>query len=556
MGTPIEHGSPQTVFHRGKPGGACPNSSTLPRIRDGEKSSNPGVGSFTLVPTGNVQGVCHVVAKANETLLLSVALLLANAFAYPAELPSTATADDDSPLRTWSDSTGSYQTEAAMVEYADGKVHLRQRDGQVIAVSVSKLSRADQRYIRQELARRKTMEKGPQSATSAATAPGDEWPGWRGRERDGKSPDRGLLKQWPAGGPELVWQVDSIGNGFSSVAVSGGLVYITGDLDGRLILFALDLDGRPQWKTDVDAAWTKSHPGARSTPMIDEGNLYLVSGPGQVGCWDARSGRPKWGRQLREFGGSTPGWGYAESVLIYDNLAIVTPGGENCIVALDKTTGGPVWASQGFKAGAQYSSCYAFTCEGVPMIVNGTQEGIVCVDPKSGRVLWSNPFSARNTANCPTPVFSDGYVFWANGYGKGGICMKVTVNRGRVSAEEAWTTKDMVCHHGGYIVHDGYLYGNNGSGWVCLDLETGEKKWQEKGVGKGSVCYADGMLYLFGESGGKVGLATCSPDGLPMKGSFSVQGEGPSWAHPVVIGGRLYLRYDTHLYCYDVRSKG
>ncbi|HUT94450.1 MAG TPA: PQQ-binding-like beta-propeller repeat protein [Thermoguttaceae bacterium] len=497
-----------------------------------------------------------MVAKANQTLLLSVALLLANAFAYPAELPLTATAEDDSPLRAWSDSTGSYQTEAAMVEYADGKVHLRQRDGRIIAVSVSKLSRADQRYIRQELARRKTMEKGPQSATSAATAPGDEWPGWRGRERDGKSPDQGLLKQWPAGGPGLVWQVDSIGNGFSSVAVSGGLVYITGDLDGRLILFAFDLDGRPQWKTDVDAAWTKNHPGARSAPMIDGGNLYLVSGPGLVGCYDARSGRLKWARQLSEFGGSTPNWGYAESVLIYDNLAIVTPGGENCIVALDKTSGKPVWASQGFKAGAQYSSCYAFTCEGVPMIVNGTQEGIVCVDPKSGRPLWSNPFSARNTANCPTPVFSDGYVFWANGYGKGGICMKVAVNRGRVSAEEAWTTKDMVCHHGGYIVHEGHIYGNHNNGWVCLDLRTGAKKWEERAVGKGSVCYADGMLYLFGEKGGQVGLATCSPDGLAMKGSFSVQGEGPSWAHPVVIGGRLYVRYDTHLYCYDVRSKG
>jgi len=254
-------------------------------------------------------------------------------------------------------------------------------------------------------------------------------------------------------------------------------------------------------------------------------------------------------------GGRPGGWGYAESILIVNDWAIVKPGGEKCIVALDKTTGKTIWISGGFKAGAQYSSCYTFTYQGVPMIVNGTQGGIVCVDPKDGRVLWSNPFSARNTANCPTPAFSDGYVFWANGYRKGGICFKLTINRGQVTAEEAWRTGDMDCHHGGYVLHEGYIYGNHSSGWVCLDLKTGEKMWQERGVRKGSVCFADGMLYLFGERGGAAGLATCSPQGLEMKGTFSVQGDGPSWAYPVVTAGRLYLRYDNNLYCFDVKAK-
>ncbi|MCK4564686.1 MAG: PQQ-like beta-propeller repeat protein [Verrucomicrobia bacterium] len=382
------------------------------------------------------------------------------------------------------------------------------------------------------------------------------WPGWRGSLRDGKSPDTNLLKQWPAEGPERLWKADGIGNGFSNVAVAGGMIYTTGDIDDRLILFAFDLDGKQKWKIDVDAAWIRSHSGSRSTPMIDGGKLYLISGNGLVGCYDAKTGTRIWDRTMREFGGKTPGWGYAESVLIYQNLAIVTPGGEKCIVALDKTTGETVWTSQGFKAGAQYSSCHVFTYQGMPMIVNGTQQGIVCVDPKDGRVLWSNPFSARNTANCPTPVFSDGYVFWANGYGKGGICFKLTVTGGQVGAEEVWWTKDMNCHHGGYIVHNGYIYGNNGGGWTCLDLKSGRKMWKERGVRKGSVCFADGMLYLFGERGGTAGLATCSPDGMEMRGSFDVQGSGSSWAHPVVIGGRLYLRYDTNLYCYDVRIQG
>ena len=146
------------------------------------------------------------------------------------------------------------------------------------------------------------------------------------------------------------------------------------------------------------------------------------------------------------------------------------------------------------------------------------------------------------------------YVFWANGYGKGGICLKLTVRGENVTAEEAWKTSDMVCHHGGYIIQDGYIYGNGGNGWSCIDVKTGETKWRERGVGKGSCCWADDMLYLFSEKDGHAGLATCSPDGLEMRGPFSVEGEGYSWAYPVVIGGRLYLRYDTHLYCFDVRA--
>jgi outer membrane protein assembly factor BamB len=486
---------------------------------------------------------------------LTFALLLVGVCINWAQQGS-ATGEGEAPqYRTWTDTTGRYQVEAAMVRFERGKAYLLKRDGQTVALSPSKLSKSDQAYIRKELARRRAMESDRRPSPRDTTGVAADWPGWRGPLRDGKSPDKGLLKQWPAGGPDLLWKLNDIGKGFSTVAVTGGTVYTTGDVGGRLVVFALDLDGKPRWKVDHDVAWTKSHAGSRSTPTIDGGKLYVVSGNGLVGCYDASSGRPNWGKSLREFGGGVPTWGYAESVLIHEDLAIVTPGGGNCIVALNKSNGQPVWTSQGYQAGAQYGSCYAFTHQGVPMIVTGTSDGIVCVDAGNGRILWSNPFSARNTANCPTPVYSDGYVFWANGYGKGGICLKLAGGRGRVSASPAWTTRDMVCHHGGYIVEDGYIYGNHGSGWVCLDLKTGRKMWEERAVGKGSICFADGMLYLFGESGGKAGLATCSPDGMEMRGTFSVEGSGPSWAHPVVIGGRLYLRYDSNLYCYNVRAE-
>jgi outer membrane protein assembly factor BamB len=189
------------------------------------------------------------------------------------------------------------------------------------------------------------------------------------------------------------------------------------------------------------------------------------------------------------------------------------------------------------------------------MMATGTRAGIVCLSLKTGRVLWSNDFSTKNTANCPDPVYSDGLVFWANGYRKGGICLKLTVTDGKVSAEEAWRTEEMVCHHGGYIVHNGYIYGNHNAGWSCLDMKTGECMWNERAVGKGSLCFADGMLYLFSERGGKAALATCSPEGLTIKGNVTVEGSGTSWAHPVVAGGRLYLRYADNLYCFDVKAE-
>jgi outer membrane protein assembly factor BamB len=281
----------------------------------------------------------------------------------------------------------------------------------------------------------------------------------------------------------------------------------------------------------------------------------MESGNGVVGCYDAKTGKPLWRRTMSEFGGKVPGWGYAESVLILGNLAIVTPGGANCIVALDKNTGKPVWHSTGFSAGAQYGGCLPFTYENVPLLAAGTGGGIFCVDARNGALVWSNDFSAKNTANCPTPAYADGYVFWANGYGKGGICMKLGASGGRVTAQVAYKTSDMVCHHGGYIIDNGYVYGNNEGGWSCLDLKTGQRKWHDKGVGKGSALWADGMLYLFGEKGGEAALATCSPQGMQIKGRVTVQGSGTSWAHPVVIGGRLYLRYDTNLYCFDVKAK-
>ncbi|MBL7214630.1 MAG: PQQ-like beta-propeller repeat protein [Phycisphaerae bacterium] len=389
----------------------------------------------------------------------------------------------------------------------------------------------------------------------SAFAENHPWPCWRGPNHDGKSPATGLLKKWPEGGPELLWKADVLGKGFSTISASDSLIYTTGDINDELILFAIDMEGNIKWKVPVDKAWNKSHPGSRSTPTIDGNRVYLLSGNGIIACFDALSGEKIWSKDLKSLGGKSGGWGYSESVLLYQDLAIAKAGGENCIIAFKKDSGDIVWKSSGFKADPEYSSCVPFTYQDIPMIATGTKAGIVCVSAKSGKLLWSNDWCAGNTANCPDPVYNDGYIFWANGYGKGGICLKLSVSEGIVSAQEVWTTKDMICHHGGYIIHDGYIYGNHNNGWSCLELKTGKVMWHEKAVGKGSLCFADGMLYLFGEEDGKVALTNCTPDGMEIKGTFQVQGIGTSWAHPVVIGGRLYLRYANNLYCYDISAK-
>ena len=383
------------------------------------------------------------------------------------------------------------------------------------------------------------------------------WPAWRGVNRDGRSSDRGLLKAWPKGGPKLLWKVKGIGEGFSSVSIADGAIYTTGQkTDNVLFMTAITLKGKVKWTVKIGPGFTRNRSGSRSTPTWDSGKLYLESGEGLVGCWDAKSGKKLWIRQLSEFEGQAGPWGYAESVLIVGDKAIVTPGGETTgLAALDKNTGKTIWKSKPFDA-ANYTSPLYVEFRNIPMVVVGTAGGLLAVNAKTGKTFWTNQFSYGNTANVTTPVCSKGLLFWSNGYGAGGICLKLKAARGRIVATEAWTTDKMSSHTGGYVVVDGHVYGYDDSGgWTCLELATGKKKWANDDFGKGSLCYADGMLYLYTEDEGKVALAEASPKGLKITGRFSVDGFGHSWAHPVVTGGKLALRYGDNLYLYDVKAR-
>lgn len=350
----------------------------------------------------------------------------------------------------------------------------------------------------------------------------------------------------------MLWKAEDIGYGWSTVTVGDGGLFITGDQDDQLLITALNRDGAQRWQVSADQAWTKNYPGSRATVTVDEDRIYLLSAHGVVSCRSAETGDVIWDRQLTEFGGEIPNWGYSASVPIYDDLAVVVPGGANFMVALDKMSGQERWSTKNYSAHAEYCTPIVVKHAAGDFFVAATKEGLVGVDAKSGEVLWENRYSTGGGINAATPLYSDGYLFWPNGHNKGAVCLKIGDDR---KAEQVWQTDvDAECHLGDFIAHKGYLYGHHDRSWKCFHLATGEEAWSSKPLRKGALCFADGMLYLFQESRGLAALATCSPSGIEVRGKMQVKGRGQSWAHPVVAGGRLYLRYARTLYCFDVRT--
>jgi outer membrane protein assembly factor BamB len=394
-----------------------------------------------------------------------------------------------------------------------------------------------------------------------AVAQAAEWPQFRGPNRDGKSPETGLLKSWAEGGPKLLWTAKGCGAGYGSPAIAGGLIAVTGDIGGKGCLTLFTLDGNKVKESipfSKDNAKDTNGPGTRSTPTLEGGMIYVAAPFGELACFDAKKLEKKWEINIQEkYKGKVPQWEYSESPLIDGENLICTPGGPDAtIAAVNKGTGQPVWTSKGLGDGAGHASCIKIEVDKLPQVVTMTASGLVGVSAKTGQFLWRYNRPSNTTANCPSPVADGERVFEATGYNNGGGAVDLKVSASGVKAEQAWETKDMVCHHGGYVLVDGFLYGNNGGGWACLDWKTGQTKYKANGVGKGCVIYADGMLYCMSESGGKVGLIAATPEGHKIVSQFSIPagGKGPTWAHPAISDGRLYIRHDDMLFCYDIKG--
>ncbi|HEX5601977.1 MAG TPA: PQQ-binding-like beta-propeller repeat protein [Pyrinomonadaceae bacterium] len=380
------------------------------------------------------------------------------------------------------------------------------------------------------------------------------WPQWRGPNRDGISKETGLLKQWPADGPPLVWKAAGAGRGYSSFSIADGKLYTMGLRGDREYVVAFDVaTGKEAWATPHGSAFRNDHgDGPRGTPTVDGDRVYALGGSGDLSALDARTGKIVWSKNvLKAFGGENITWGISESPLVLGNKVLVNPGGPGAsIVALNKADGSLIWKSQ--SDGAGYSSGVPMEINGATQVVFFTSERAVGLDAKDGRLLWDYSRPSNRTANVATPIVHANRVFISSDYGTGGGVVEIKPDN---KAQEIWFTKDMRNHHSSSVLIGDYLYGFSGAILTAIKFDTGEIAWRDRSVGKGSLVYADGNLYCFSENA-VVGLVEATPTGYKEKGRFRIpQDSLPTWTHPVVAGGRLYLRDQDTIYAFDVKQK-
>jgi outer membrane protein assembly factor BamB len=344
------------------------------------------------------------------------------------------------------------------------------------------------------------------------------------------------------------------------MAVASGIIYTAGNVEKDTVITALDASGKTLWQVKNGPAWTKDYPGTRATPTLDGDRLYHQSPLGQIVCLQARTGKPLWQLNvLDEFGSKPPRWALAESLLIDGDRLISCPGGpQTCMVALDKKTGAVLWKAPSTGELAGYTSPILAEYQGLRMIVTLTAKALIGVNADTGDLLWHVEHESYADENITMPIYHEGHIFVST-LKTGSVQWKINVRNGKASLEEAWRTEELDNHHGGVLLLDGHLYGTstfrNSNLWVCLDWETGAKRFTAKGVGKGSLTYADGLLYTLSIDR-LVGLVRATPAGLEIVSSFTIPegGEDKSWPHPVVCGGRLYLRHGEFLYAYDIAA--
>jgi outer membrane protein assembly factor BamB len=388
-----------------------------------------------------------------------------------------------------------------------------------------------------------------------------EWPEFHGPRRDNRSPDRGLLKRWPEGGPRLIWKSGECGRGYAGVSIAGGLIFTSGDFTNQEMVVALDLEGKPVWRTPNGAGWKGATPGSRSTPTYSDGVVYQMNPTGRLAAYRARTGKELWAVDLREVYGARFGvWAMSENVIVEGKALLCAPGGpKGTIVALDRATGAPLWVNREIDDRASYCSPIVVEHNGVRQMVTMLQENVVSVDVRNGKTLWSYEHRTPYNVNVTMPRFVDGQIFISSGYAAGSRLLKIAPDSRSVKL--VWATKDLDNCHGGVSLVDGYLYGSgcrqSKKGLVCVELSSGKTMWTAQEMRKASPTYADGMLYCVSDKG-TISLLKPDPERCQVVSQFELPRSNSilCLAHPVVYGGRFYIRHWTDLYAYDVKGAG
>jgi outer membrane protein assembly factor BamB len=401
----------------------------------------------------------------------------------------------------------------------------------------------------------------------------EEWPQWRGPDRDGISKEKGLLQEWPAEGPTLVWKVDKLGDGYSSPAVADDRIFLINNdtLEDEYVQALSIKDGSQLWRRTLGKVGKPdqrpSYPGARSTPTVDGDLVFALGSDGDLVCVEAATGDEKWRKNLlKDFDGKSGTWAYAESPLVDGDVLIVTPGGkEATIVALNKSTGEVIWKSpsempDGESAG--YASAIVLNEAGHKQYVQFCGKGLVGVEAKTGKTLWRYDHTASGAAaTIASPVAAGGYVYSGTNYTGGGT-VKLTQDGDGIKAEEVYyNKKDLPTAIGGAVVIGDNLFGTNKELTLCIDFKTGEVKWsQPRFVSPASILFADGRLYLHGQEKGDLALIEATPEGFKEHGHFTPpdvpEGRvGKAWEYPVISDGKLYIHDWGTLWCYNVKAE-
>ncbi|MBN2583156.1 MAG: PQQ-binding-like beta-propeller repeat protein [Planctomycetes bacterium] len=389
---------------------------------------------------------------------------------------------------------------------------------------------------------------------AAGVVRAEDWPQFRGLKRDGISPEKGLMKSWPEGGPKAVWEAD-VGTGFASVAVVGGKVYASGVKNGKLVVTALDAKGKQLWQEEIDGdSGGGGHMGSRSTPTVDGDRLYILSEQGKLSCRKTSDGSEVWSKNiLKEYGASNTQWKLAESVLIDGDKVICSPGGRAAMVALNKADGKEIWASAAVDSKTSYGSAMIIETGSLRQAIGFSGGHIFGVNADSGELLWQQPQKNRYDVNATTIVYDNGIIYSTCGYGWGGQALKLSVNGKKASVSELWTDKTLDDHFGGVVLLKGRIMGTaSRGGLVMLNLASGKVEYNSREVKKSSNIYADGRLYCQGHDGT---MQLVDPNDGKVVSSFRIQLQvaGKMWAHPAISDGKLYIHHDSTLTVYDIK---
>ncbi len=378
---------------------------------------------------------------------------------------------------------------------------------------------------------------------------------WRGPGSTGIYPENGLLKTWPANGPEMVWHFDELGEGFSSPVFANGKIYISAAEGNIGYIYALTQDGKLDWKATYGEEWIENYAGARTSPTVVGDLLYIYSGKGIITCMNSADGKVNWKKDvMKDFDGQNITWGVTETLVIDGNKLFVTPGGTiNNVIALNRLNGQLIWTSKGMGEKSAYCTPLLVKLPARKLLVTMTEKHIIGLDAETGVMLWSHEQVNQWAVHANTPLFYDNGLFCFSGYGQGGV--KLDLNNDGSQVTKAWFSKKLDSRMGGAVVVDGYIYGSgdNTRDWQCTDWKTGEQKYASQAIAKGNVIYADGMLYCYSERG-ELALVPATPQGFNIAGKAKVElGSAQHWAHLVINNGRLFVRHGKSLIAYKIK---